>query len=183
MRLIRRFAASFWLGFSLIGSLILGSGAMLAVDSSPAQAAAPAGSTVAAVTPSSTTPGGKVTFAVSCSSTTATSATLFGSTLGLPQMIPMQAGAASGDFVISVTLPDNIQPGTYHPSIDCSDGTSTTAMLRVTAFPAQGGAQTGDGTTSTQTNTGLAAGGLALIAIGAVAGGIAVRRRSSGNQQ
>jgi len=184
MRLIRRFAASSWLRFSIISSVALGAGACAAATSVPALAAVTGPPTVAAVNPSSTTPGTKVTFAVSCSSTTATSATLFGTTLGLPEQIPMQAGAASGDFLITVMLPSSIQPGTYHPSIDCSDGTSATATLQVTALPAQGGAQTGDGTTSTsQTNSGLAAAGLVLIGVGAVAAGIAVRRRSSGTRQ
>jgi hypothetical protein len=182
MRLIRRFAALSWLSLSLVSSL-LGASALLSATSSPAMAAvaSPAG-TVAAVTPSTAAPGAKVTFAVSCASIDSTSATLFGTTLGLPEQIPMEAGAANGDFVITVTLPTDIQPGSYHPDIDCSDGTSATAALRVTALPAQGGAQTGAGTTSTKTNTGLAAGGLVLIAVGAIAGGIAVRRRSSGTR-
>ncbi len=88
-------------------------------------------------------------------------------------------GTAGGVFTITVTLPASILPGVYHPDIDCSDGTSATAPLRITAFPTSGGAQTGDGTTSTATNNGLAAGGLVLIGIGAVAGGIALRRRSA----
>ena len=46
-------------------------------------------------------------------------------------------------------------------------------------MPSGGGAETGDGTTSTTTNTGLAVGGLVLIGVGAVAGGIALRRRSA----
>ena len=56
---------------------------------------------------------------------------------------------------------------------------SASARIKVTPFPSQGGAATGDGTTSTQTDNGPAYGGLALIGIGAVAGGIAVRRRST----
>ena len=72
----------------------------------------------------------------------------------------MENGAASGDFVVTVTLPSSIVPGTFHPQIDCSDGTSTSVTLRVTQMPSGGGAQTGDGTTSTTTNTGLAVGGL-----------------------
>ena len=89
----------------------------------------------------------------------------------------MGQGAASGDFTITVTLPGGIQPGTYTPAIDCSDGSSTTAHLTVTTVARSGGAQTGDGTTSTRTSGGLSAVGLALIGAGAVGGGFALRRR------
>jgi len=184
MRLLRRVAASFWLTSGLVGLVAVAVTTLAFGAASPAQAARayPARSTVAAVTPSATTPGTAVTFAVTCASPQAASATLFAATLGLPEQIPMEAGTASGAFVISVTLPTSIRPGIYRPDIDCSDGTSATATLRVTALPAQGGAQTGDGTTSTRTNTGLAAVGLVLIAVGAVTGGIAIRRRTSGTR-
>jgi hypothetical protein len=116
---------------------------------------------------------------VTCGSLQATSATLFGTTLGLPQQIPMNKEANDDVFAVTVTLPSSIRPGTYKPDIDCSDGSSAAATVHVTAMPSGGGAETGDGTTSSATNTGLSAGGLALIAIGAVAGGIALRRRSN----
>lgn len=172
-----------------IGALLAAAGAVLAVcvlavtvlttapDPANAASANPPGDTVASVVPATATPGSRVTFAVSCASLNATSATLFGQTLGLPDQIPMDAGAADGDFTITVTLPFSIQPATYRPDIDCSDGTSATAALRVTAFPAGGGAQTGDGTTATTKNTGLAAGGALLIAVGLGAGALAVVRR------
>ena len=63
------------------------------------------------------------------------SATLFGMTLGLPQQIPMDTGE-DGVFAVTVTLPPSILPATYNPDIDCSDGSSATATVRVTAFPA-----------------------------------------------
>lgn len=180
MRLMRLFAASFWLSIGLAGLAAAGLGAAAIAMSAPALAATASspGSTVASVVPSRVTPATRVTFAVACANPDSSSATLFGQTLGLPEQIPMENGAASGDFVITVTLPISIVPGTYHPQIDCSDGTSTSVTLHVTRLPRGGGAETGDGTTSTTTNTGLAVGGLALIAVGAVAGGIALRRRS-----
>jgi hypothetical protein len=171
----------------LLAGLLSSPGLLLAIAAPTAGPAAAAtgnqpGQTVASVVPSSATPGSRVTFAVTCASSDATSATLFGQTLGLPEQIPMEAGAADGDFVLTVSLPAGIRSGGYRVTIDCSDGTSTTARLTITAFPAAGGAQTGDGTTSTQTNTGLAAIGLGLTAVGAVCGGIALRRRSTGTR-
>jgi hypothetical protein len=182
MRLMRLFGASFWLRIGLAGSAAVGLGVAAIATSGPAFAATASspGSTVASVVPSRVTPGTRVTFAVACANPDSSSATLVGQTLGLPEQIPMGNGAASGDFVVTVTLPSNIVPGTYHPEIDCSDGTSTSVTLHVTQLPSGGGAETGDGTTSTTTttNTGLAVGGLVLIGVGAVAGGIALRRRS-----
>jgi hypothetical protein len=192
MRPLRRIAASGRLGARVAGSAVLSLGvvtaALVGAASGPALAAAvgtastastagPPGSAVAFASPSTVTPGTSVTFQVTCGSLQAASATLFGTTLGLPQQIPMDKESSGGVFSVTVTLPASILPGTYEPAIDCSDGSSTTAKLRVTTMPS-GGAQTGDGTTSTATNTGMSAGGLALIAIGAVAGGIALRRRS-----
>jgi hypothetical protein len=148
--------------------------------SAPASAATVGqpGSAVAFASPSTVTAGTAVTFQVTCGSLQATSATLFGTTLGLPQQIPMTKGSNGDVFAVTVTLPSTIRPGTFTPDIDCSDGSSATATLHVTAMPSGGGAETGDGTTSTATDTGLSAGGLALIAVGAVVGGIALRRRS-----
>ena len=164
---------------ALTGSAVLGLGIAAAAVSGPALAATAStpGSAVAFASPSTVTPGTSVTFQVTCGSVQATSATLFGVTLGLPQQIPMDKVSSGGVFSITVTLPGSIRPGTFNPAIDCSDGSSATARVRVTAMPS-GGAQTGDGTTSTATNTGVSAVGLGLIAVGAVAGGIALRRRS-----
>jgi hypothetical protein len=187
MRLIGRFAASFWLGLTgpvLAGTAMLGAGAL--ASAGPAAAAGLTSSTSrnssgasATADPSTATPGTSVTFQVFCNSLTASSATFVGTTLGLPSQIPMNKELGGGVFSITVTLPGNILPGVFHPDIDCSDGSSATARIKVTPFPSQGGAATGDGTTATQTDNGMAYGGLALIGIGAVAGGIAVRRRST----
>ena len=159
MRRMRRFAASLRLSAVLAGPAVLAvlavlglaalvsvTSAVLTTGTAPALAASggsatlaasgnPPGDTVASVVPSTATAGSRVTFAVSCASLDATSATLFGETLGLPEQIPMEAGSADGDFVITVTLPSGIAPGTYRPDIDCSDGTSTTATLMVSTMP------------------------------------------------
>ena len=167
------------LGAGAIVSVALGAGAIVSATASPAAAAtaSPPGNAKGAASPSTATPGSQVSFAVSCASSGASSATFFGTTLGLPARIPMGQGAVSGDFTITVTLPSSIQPGTYTPAMDCSDGSSTTAHLTVTSVAPKGSAQTGDGTTSTQASGGLSAIGLGLIGVGALAGGFALRRR------
>ncbi len=179
MRPFRHFAVFVGLSAGLLSSAALGVGVIVSATAGPAAAATvnPPGNATGAASPSTATPGSQVSFAVSCASAGASSATFFGTTLGLPARIPMGQGAASGDFTITVTLPSGIQPGTYTPSIDCSDGSSTFAHLTVTTVAPKGGAQTGDGTTSTRTSGGLSAVGLALIGAGAVGGGFALRRR------
>ncbi len=184
MRLIRHFTTLAGLSVALLSSGATGTIALESATAGQAQAAVgnPPGAT-GSVNPAAATPGTQVTFQVFCTSLNAASATLFGTTLGLPDQIPMNKGSVGGVFNVTVTLPSTIEPGTYTPDMDCSDGSSATATLTVTALPSPGGAQTGDGTTSTQTNTGLAAAGLALISVGAVAGGIALRRKRAGSRR
>jgi hypothetical protein len=146
-----------------------------------ASAAPGSGGSTAFATPSVATPGSRVTFTADCSPAAGIGggATLFGAMLGLPARIPMNEDSSNSfKFTISVDLPSNIAPATYHPDIDCPGATSATATLRVTAFPS-GGAATGDGTTSTASDGTLALGGLALIGVGALAGGFALRRRGA----
>jgi hypothetical protein len=193
MRLIRRSAVSGWLTLGLAASAALGLGisialalialatpnfARLTYRAPPEVAAAgrPPAHTVASVVPSAATPGGQVTFAVSCASPVAATATFFGQSLGLPEQVAMDAGTADGDFTVTVTLPETIRPAVYHPSIGCSDGTSTVAALTVTEFPVAAVVHTSHPATSTN---GLATAGLVLIGVGVVAGGIALRRRAS----
>jgi hypothetical protein len=188
MRPMRRFTASSEVVRGLAGPAVTGLGVVTAAlagmvaMSAPASArtTSPPGSAVAFASPSTVTPGTAVTFQVTCGSLQATSATLFGTTLGLPQQIPMTKESGADVFTVTVTLPSTIRPATYNPDIDCSDGSPAVAALHVTAMPSGGGAETGSGTASTATDTGLSAGVLALIAVGAVAGGVALRRRSSG---
>ena len=149
-------------------ALIAGAPAVLAAGTVPAMATvanAPR-TTLASVIPSTAIPRSRVTFAVYCTNPAATSATLHGRPLGLTRHIPMRPNTAAGDFTASVILPGSIRPGTYHPRIECSDGTSATARLLVPAFAPAGGMPGG---------AWLRVGGLILI--GAVAAGIALRRR------
>jgi hypothetical protein len=133
-------------------------------------------------TPAAATPGAKVTFTVNCDqglNAGAADAILIGTTLGLPSRIPMNAiNGSLFNFSITVTLPSTIRPAAYDPEIECPGGVApANAELLVTAVP-HGGAATGDGTSSTSTNSRLALGGLALIGLGALAGGFALRRRA-----
>jgi hypothetical protein len=149
---------------AVLASLAYGTGPALATVAN-----APRG-TLASVIPSTAIPRNRVTFAVYCTSAGATSATLVGRTLGLTEHVRMRPNTAAGDFTVSVILPGSIRPGIYHPSIECSDGTSTTARLLVPALGAAGGTSDGSGNW-------LATGGLGLIGLGAVTSGIALRRR------
>jgi len=138
------------------------------------------GGSTAFATPSTVSPGDRVTFTADCSPAAGTgSATLFGATLGLPSRIPMdEQDGNSFDFTISVDLPIDIAPGTYHPNIDCPGATSASPTLHVRHFPS-GAAATGDGTTTATADSPLALAGLALVAAGALAGGFALRRRGA----
>ena len=178
-----------------VGAALTLTGAVV-LTAAPAFASGP----VIGVTPSTATPGASVTFTVSCGSS-ATSATLFGTTIGLSAQIPMRPSAHAGDFATTVDLPASITPGTYHPSIDCSNGASGTATLVVsspsathTATPSpppthsappsatpsatpSGAPATGDGATSTMLGGPFEAAGLGLLGLGGLAGVIAFGRR------
>jgi hypothetical protein len=134
------------------------------------------------VYPNPSTPGTSTTFTIDCSTgadTPCTSATLNGSSLGLPSQIPMQQGSQNDVFVTTVVLPSSLAPGTYDPEITCSNGVESSATLTVNALPTAA-PQTGDGTTSTATNTSLANVGFGLLAAGALAGCVVLTRRWSG---
>jgi hypothetical protein len=146
----------------------------------------PATLTTASVRPVPAVPGGLARFTVSCASLDTAAATLLGQPLKLPALIPMNAAALEGDFTITVRLPSGVRPGGYRPRIECSDGTSATAAMRVESLRAaaagRAAAATERAAAATPTSpvsAGLAAGGVALMAVGAVAGGsaLALRRR------
>lgn len=160
-------------------TLTLAGAATLTVAAGPAFAANP----VIDVTPSTATPGASVTFAITCG-TGSTSATLFGTTLGLPEQIPMDSATEIGEWVVTVDLPADISPGDYSPSIDCDNGVSGTANLTVNPAPSPatptptGAPLTGDGTTSSATRSPFTPAGVALLAAGALAAcAVAIRRR------
>jgi hypothetical protein len=170
-----------------LGAGLLGSAALVALGAATGGAAlaavADSGGATGLVNPGSATPGSSVTFQILCGSDQATSAILFGTTLGLPEQIPMDAESGGAAFSATVTLPAGLRPGSYSPDMDCSDGSAASATLTVTALPASGGAQTGDGTTSTQTNDGIAIAGLAMVGLGFIIGGVAIRRNTASRRQ
>jgi hypothetical protein len=162
-------------------TLTIAGAAALAVSAGPALAANP----VIDVTTSTATPGASVTFAITCG-TGSTSATLFGTTLGLPEQIPMDSATQIGEWVVTVDLPANISPGDYSPSIDCDNGVTGTASLTVNPAPSpttptavpSGAPMTGDGTTSSATGGPFTPAGIALLAAGGVAAcAVAIRWR------
>lgn len=133
------------------------------------------------VTPNPTTPGTATTFVVSCNSVTAggnaTAATLVGTPMGLPADIPMQQGSQPNQFVVTVNLPQTIGAGSFSPNINCNNGVTQTVNIQVNAVPGQAPA-TGDGTTSSATDSTLMVAGLGLLAAASVGGGLVLRRRS-----
>jgi len=129
------------------------------------------------VIPNPSAPGTPTRFDVFCGRD-AKSATLFGQTLGLAELILMQSTSRPGEFVVTVTLPNNIASGRFNPSFDCSNGNIGKVSFSVNPVPHQA-PETGDGTTATETGTPLASIGYGLMALGALAGAgaIVLRRR------
>ena len=156
-------------------------GLVVAVLASGAPGALAGNGQAVNIFPNPSAPGTSTTFQVNCASGTAagpaTSATLFGSSLGLANQIPMQPGGQTNVFVTTVVLPTDIAPGSYNPDIDCNNGVSASATLTVNAVPGPA-PPTGDGTTSTATNGTLTDAGLGLLGVGAVVGGVVLRRRT-----
>jgi hypothetical protein len=115
-----------------------------------------------------------------------TSATLFGVTLGLSEHIPMSASTHKGVFETTIKLPGGILPGTYSPSVDCSNGWSGTAKITVaTVKPAvvvpSGAPVTGDGITSTAMGGPLTAVGVGILGLSGVLGAVYANRRRKAN--
>jgi MYXO-CTERM domain-containing protein len=163
-------------------ALTLAGIATFAVAAVPAFAAGP----VIDVTPAMAAPGSSVSFSIVCiqGSKVGTSATLFGTTLGLPARIPMGPATHKGVFVTTVTIPAGTMAGTYTPSVDCNNGLSGLARLTVVwSKPAVvvpwGAPVTGDGVTSTAMGSPLTAVGFGLLGLSSLAGVFAIRRRKA----
>lgn len=143
------------------------------------------------VTPGVVSPGGSFSVGVVCISgkSVGSSAMLFGTTLGLPARIPMEASTHKGVFVTSMRVPASTMPGTYSMSVDCSNGISGLASLVVLGktkpIPAvvvpTGAPVTGDGVTSTAMGGPLTAVGIGILGLGGLAGAAAAVRRRRAN--
>jgi hypothetical protein len=143
------------------------------------------------VYPSVAVPGQSVAFGISCVKSdgkdAATSATFFGTTLGLAEHMPMDESTHKGVFVTVVKLPAWIKAGAYSPSMDCDNGMSGTATLWVRAAgpvkPAvvvpSGAPVTGDGITSTAVGGPLTVAGVAVLGVSSILGAFALRRRKA----
>jgi hypothetical protein len=191
MRVPPRRAAVTRLGLGLATTAALGAAGLTAVALLPATAVWASGpgaaGATAAVQPTTATPGSLVTVTVSCASLDTAAATLLAQSLGIAALVPMNAAAMEGDFVVTVRLPSGIRPGGYRLRIDCSDGSSAVAALRVESVQAAAAARAAAASErvaaaapTAPVRAGLAAGGVALMGVGALAGGsaLALRRRA-----
>ncbi|HXL91069.1 MAG TPA: hypothetical protein VN969_19160 [Streptosporangiaceae bacterium] len=142
------------------------------------------------VSPSVAAPGSSVFISAVCVASDgknpSTSATLFGTTLGIAEHIPMSASTHKGVFGTMIKLPSWIKAGSYSPSVDCSNGWSGTAMLTVAAAkPAvvvpSGAPVTGDGITSTAVGGPITAVGIGILGLSGIFGALFVNRRRKAN--
>lgn len=144
------------------------------------------GAAVAWATPVTATANGTVTITVACASPDAAAATLAGRPLRMQVLIPMDAAAREGEFASTVRLPARLRPRAYSVLVTCSDGSTAAARLRVVTvrtardLAAARRAATAPAPPWSPVSTALGIGGVALMAVGAVAGGsaLALRRRA-----
>jgi hypothetical protein len=180
MRVLQLRTAAAGLGLGLATAAVATTGPLAAV-AARASGPGPATAAIATARPAPAVPGSLVSFTVSCANLDTAAATLLGRPLGLPALIPLNAAPLQGDFALSVRLPSSLRPGVYRPLVECSDGTSASVGLRVESVRAAAAARAAAAseraaaaTPTSPVSTGLAVGGLALMAIGAVAGGSAL---------
>jgi hypothetical protein len=164
------------LAFAAVFSLVLAFVLPLTAAGSPALATTPRVN----VTPNPSTPGTPAIFSIVCGSS-ATAATLFGATLGLRDEIVMQPVTGPGDFAVTATVPATTSPGLYIVAIRCSNGFSANATLTVSSEPVKA-PQTGDGTTSTATDTAAIAAGAGVLALAVLLGGALLYKRKLGRR-
>jgi hypothetical protein len=188
MRFIRSAATT----LTLAGKMAFAGIATLAAFTVPALTtpAFATGPPVVQVSPQVAAPGNNVNIVVVCGAG-ATSATLYGPTIGSPQ-IPMTP-TSPRHFSAMVSLPTNISPGTYSPSITCNNQNNqvtNNVTTSITVNPAPGPPLpigpplTGDGATSSVTGGPFALAGVALLGTGglAVGAGVIRKRRRSGTR-
>jgi hypothetical protein len=150
----------------------------------PATPVTPSAPAVAQVSPQVAAPGNNVNIVAVCGAG-ATSATFYGTTLGLSQ-IPMTP-MSPRHFSATVSLPTDISPGTYSPSITCNNQNNqvtNNVTTSITVNPAPGPPLpigpplTGDGVTSSVTGGPFALAGVALLGTGSLAvGAFVIRKR------
>ena len=179
MRFVKAVVAAACVSTVWLAAMVL-AGPTSSTSAAPARlavASVPAAHLTTRVSPDPSAPGTRTTFNVSCGPHTF-SATLFGVTLGLANLVLMHStpGGMAGEFSVTVTLPTSIAPGTHRPSVDCSNGAAGVFEFSVNPVPLQP-AETGDGTTATQTGSPLVQVGYGLMLAGVLAGGVALRRR------
>jgi hypothetical protein len=130
------------------------------------------------VTPNPSAPGTPTIFSIVCGSS-ATSAALFGATLGLGGEIPMQPVTRAGEFALTATVPATTSPGLYIVAIRCSNGFAANAALTVGSGPRQA-PRAGDGTTSIAAHTAAIAAGTGVLGVAALVGGVLLYLRKLG---
>jgi len=162
------------LAVAAVFALALAFSLPLTTAAPPALASAP----IVNATPNPATPGTPVIFSIFCGSS-ATSATFFGATLGLGDDVAMQPLAGAGHFALTATVPDTASPGLYLVDMRCSNGFSANATLTVGSEPVRA-PQTGDGATSTATNTAATATGVGVLGLAAFLGGVLLWQRKPG---
>lgn len=195
MRFVKPVIATACISTAWLAAMVLAGPApsTSAATTVPTTASVAADHLTTSVTPDPSAPGTRTTFNVDCGPS-AFSATLFGVTLGMASLILMHSapGGMAGEFTVTVSLPAAIRPGSYHPSVDCSNGAASVFAFAVNPVPEQA-PETGDGATATQTDTSLVLVGYGLVAFGALAltllvalrrhgTGLALRRRATARQ-
>jgi hypothetical protein len=145
-------------------------GILLAL-ATPAAAFAGSGASASA-SPMFVRPGNFTTFRIHCGGNPK-SASLNGTLIGGPSHIMMHRNGG-GNFSLRLRIPFDTRPGTYHVSMQCSNGDFDSARLCVSPH---GGADTGDGATSDDATRLMTTVGGGALGVAAVGGGFLLYRR------
>jgi hypothetical protein len=104
-----------------------------------------------------------------------TSATVSAASLGGASGVPMlESHATSTEWVVTLTIPAETQPGTYDLGGTCGDGTGFTARTVVGTVT---GPMAGGGSTSDGPDTVLLSLGTGLLSVALIGGALVIRRR------